>query len=56
MNNLDIKWLNEFKNSSDLDSSEFYISYLVELREICQKSKINFNLDILNELISKYEL
>lgn len=56
LNSLDIKWLKELKDSNDLDNREFYISYLVELREICQQSKIPFNLDILNKLIENYEL
>ena len=53
---INIKWLKEFRDSADFDNREFYISFLVEFRNICQHSKINFNLDILNKLISDYEL
>lgn len=51
---LNTKWLKEFRDSRDLDSREFYISFLVELRELGRKH--NFNLDILNKLIKDYEL
>ena len=53
---LSVRYLKEFKNSINPDDREFYASYLVELREICERSKINFNLDILNKLINDYEL
>jgi len=51
---MNTKWLKEFKNSKDLDNREFYISFLVELREVGRK--YNFNLEILNKIIKEYEL
>lgn len=53
---INTKWLKEFRDSGSFDEREFYISYLVNLRTICQNSKINFNLNELNKLIEKYEL
>lgn len=52
---LNVKYLIELRNGNS-DDREFYISFLVELREICKNSKINFNLKALNKLIEDYEL